>query len=64
MLSKELKSNLVPRAFPSKTHFLREKPWGRGWLKSPLILLLLFLLLLDSGDSSNDDLFEDAVEYL
>ena len=29
--------NLVPRAFPSKngggpTHFLREKPWGRGWL--------------------------------
>ena len=27
--------NLVPRAFPSKngwgaTHFLREKPWGRG----------------------------------
>ena len=21
--------NLVPRAFP--THFLREKPWGRGW---------------------------------
>ena len=28
--------NLVPRAFPSKngwgpTHFLREKPWGRGW---------------------------------
>ena len=36
--------NLVPSAFPSKngwggkmafsrpTHFLREKPWGRGWL--------------------------------
>ena len=29
--------NLVPRAFPLKigcgpTHFLREKPWGRGWL--------------------------------
>ena len=24
-------SNLVPRAFP--THFLREKPWGRGWCK-------------------------------
>ena len=27
--------NLVPRAFPSKngpTHFLREKPWGRGWI--------------------------------
>ena len=24
--------NLVPRAFPvKKTHFLREKPWGRGW---------------------------------
>lgn len=34
-------------------------------LKSPLILLLLlFLLLSDSGDSSNEDLFEDAVEYL
>ena len=27
-------SNLVPRAFPSK-NFLREKPWGRGWLISP-----------------------------
>ena len=29
-------SNLVPRAFPLKNgwgtaHFLREKPWGRGW---------------------------------
>ena len=27
--------NLVPRAFPLKNgwaHFLREKPWGRGWL--------------------------------
>ena len=24
-------SNLVPGAFP--THFLREKPWGRGWCK-------------------------------
>ena len=26
------RSNLVPRAFPSKngSHFLREKPWGRG----------------------------------
>ena len=24
-------SNLFPRAFP--THFLREKPWGRGWCK-------------------------------
>ena len=26
--------NLVPRAFPLKNgwgHFLREKPWGRGW---------------------------------
>ena len=28
--------NLIPRVFPSKigwgpTHFLREKPWGRGW---------------------------------
>ena len=22
--------NLVPRTFPS--HFLREKPWGRGWV--------------------------------
>ena len=22
--------NLVPRAFPLPTHFLREKPWGRG----------------------------------
>ena len=34
----KLQINLVPRAFPSKnrwgpTHFLREKPWGRGWLK-------------------------------
>ena len=33
--------NLVPRAFPLKdgwgaTHFLREKPWGRGW--DPLFL--------------------------
>ena len=30
-----LHGNLVPRAFPSKNgwgHFLREKPWGRGWL--------------------------------
>ena len=25
--------NLVPRAFP--THFLREKPWGRGWKAMP-----------------------------
>ena len=33
-------------------------------LKSPLILRLLFLLFSDSGDSSNEDLFEDAVEYL
>ena len=27
-------TNLVPRAFPSKNgwaHFLRKKPWGRGW---------------------------------
>ena len=31
-------------------------------LKSPLFLL--FLLFSDSGDSSNEDLFEDAVEYL
>ena len=36
--TKKLQINLVPRAFPSKnrwgpTHFLREKPWGRGWLK-------------------------------
>ena len=23
-------TNLVPRAFPSKNGFLREKPWGRG----------------------------------
>ena len=45
-LSEELSQiNLVPRAFPLKigwggwwlkigwcpTHFLREKPWGRGW---------------------------------
>ena len=22
--------NLLPRAFPF-SHFLREKPWGRGW---------------------------------
>ena len=28
-----LSANLVPRAFPLKnTHFLREKPWGRGCL--------------------------------
>ena len=32
-----LANNLVPRALPLKngwgpTHFLREKPWGRGWL--------------------------------
>ena len=25
------RTNLVPRAFPLKTHFLREKPWGQGW---------------------------------
>ena len=26
--------NLVPRAFPSKnTHFLRERPWERGWAR-------------------------------
>ena len=24
-------ASLVPRAFPSINHFLREKPWGRGW---------------------------------
>ena len=29
-------SNLVPRAFPS--HFLREKPWGRGWIRKELLL--------------------------
>ena len=28
------------------------------------LLILLFLLLPDSGDSSNEDLFEDAIEYL
>ena len=32
-----LQDNLVPRAFPLKngrpTHFLREKPWVRGWLQ-------------------------------
>ena len=32
-----LANNLVPRALPLKngwgpTHFLREEPWGRGWL--------------------------------
>ena len=45
-----LSSNLVPRAFPLKngrpTHFLREKPWGRGWalqpLYSPLFIYLFF----------------------
>ena len=29
--------NRVPRAFPLKNgwgHFLREKPWGRGWVPS------------------------------
>ena len=42
--------NLVPSAFPSKngwggkmafsrpTHFLREKPWGRGWLLYACVL--------------------------
>ena len=29
-----MNSNLVPRAFPLYTHLLREKPWGRGWIKS------------------------------
>ena len=24
-------TSLVPRAFPSINHFLREEPWGRGW---------------------------------
>ena len=27
-----MKRNLVPRAFPLK-NVLREKPWGRGWMK-------------------------------
>ena len=27
-----LPPNLVPRAFPLKNGFLRERPWGRGWL--------------------------------
>ena len=43
-------ANLVPRAFPSKngwgrekvpfpgpTHFLREKPWGRGWPNARIV---------------------------
>ena len=37
--------NLVPRAFPLKTHFLREKPWGRGWVgvwRPVLQILTLF----------------------
>ena len=38
--------NLVPRAFPSKTgwatHFLREKPWGRGWLFPALFFFFFF----------------------
>ena len=32
-------TNLVPRAFPLKNgwgHFLREKPWGRGWILTTL----------------------------
>ena len=24
-------SSLSPSLFPFPTHFLREKPWGRGW---------------------------------
>ena len=29
-LRARVKPNLVPRAFSLPTHFLREKPWGRG----------------------------------
>ena len=47
-------ANLVPRAFPSKngwggkspTHFLREKPWGRGccFARPPRVEVLFILI--------------------
>ena len=37
LYGEQVGTNLVPRAFPLKngwcpTHFLKEKPWGRGWV--------------------------------
>ena len=37
-----------PQGFSRPTHFLREKPWGRGWCALPYLLLpfVLFCFLL------------------
>ena len=47
-------SNLIPRAFPLKngwgaTHFLREKPWGRGCVNSWVRCLENNQLVITSG---------------
>ena len=36
-----IRPNLVPRAFPLK--FLREKPWGRGWIRPCAAICYLIL---------------------
>ena len=40
MMMMTMMINLVPRAFPFKKNFLREKPWGRGWMMMVIIMIM------------------------
>ena len=41
-------TSLVPRAFPSINHFLREKPWGRGWAYTEILKPTVELVFPDA----------------
>ena len=51
-------SNLVPTAFPSQNgggHFLREKPWGRGWVIELTEKFLFDNVRLSKANQSNNN---------